>query len=370
MRTFFALSSLLALSLTACGGAGDEGPIKLGYIGPLTGDAASYGIDTLNGTKMKVDEINAAGGINGRQIQLIAEDGKCAGADAATAVQKLVNIDKVIAIVGGQCSGETLAAAPVAEAAKVILLSPLSSSPDVTNAGAYVYRDYPSDALKTKAMAAYFQEKGLTKVAVITENTDFAQGFRASLKKDFGDFAFDEVVEPGTKDFRSLMTRLKNVDFDVFLANGQSPATIAPMVVQLREQGMKQLAITHDAGQSADTLSIGGKSVEGLEAINVPALGKDTAFGSKFIAQYGEPQGAAAFGAHAYDAVGVLAEAIGAVGANGEAIKGYLDQLEEYPGVVGTFHFDENGDVVGMSYALIVVQNGAWVQTRPIAIPE
>src|SRR3989344_7071473 len=99
--------ALLPLTLTACAPAeeGTNEPIKMGYLGPLTGEAASYGIDTLNGTKFAVDEINAAGGINGRMIELVAEDGKCTGADAASAAQKLVNIDKVVAIVGGQCSG-------------------------------------------------------------------------------------------------------------------------------------------------------------------------------------------------------------------------------------------------------------------------
>lgn len=364
MRKVLSGISLLSIALAACSTGGDT--IKIGFIGPLTGDAAAYGMDTLNGAQLKVEEINAAGGIDGKQIVLVAEDAKCNGTDAASAAQKLANVDKVVAVIGGACSSETLAAAPIFEAAGIVEISALSSSPDITNAGDFLFRDYPSDALKTKAMAAYFKSKGFTKVAIISEGTDFCQSFRDSLKADFGEFVFDEMVEPGTKDYRSLMTKLKDEEFDVFVANGQTPATIAIMVQQLREQGLEQLAITHDAGQTTETITVGGDAVEKLQAINVPALGDDTDFGKKLIAKYGQPRGAIAFAGHAYDAMGVLAQAVGAVGTDGAALKKYLDDLASYDGVVGQFSFDDNGDVVGINYKLIEVQDGKWVELQDV----
>lgn len=372
MKKLSALGVLAALVLAACQPAAptEDGPIKLGFIGPLTGDAASYGKDTLNGATLAIDEINAAGGINGRQIELVAEDGRCTGTDAASAAQKLVNVDKVVAILGGQCSGETLAAAPIAEAAKVVMLSALSSSPDVTDAGEYVYRDYPNDALKTKAMAGYFAEKGYANVAIITENTDFASAFRASLKENLpeGAVVFDEVVDPNTKDFRSLMTRLKDVEFDVFFPNGQYTSTIGPMLQQLREQGLEQPAVTHDAGQDKTVIDIAGDASEGLQAINVPAVSDTSDFGQKFIAEFGGAQAAMAFAAHAYDAVGVMAKAIEANGATSQGIKTYFDSMDNYSGVVGNFSFDENGDVVGIPYVLWEVQNGQYVEVADIQV--
>ncbi len=370
MKKLIACLSVLGILLVSCAPAGDDGtgPIRIGFIGPLTGDAAAYGVDTLNGVQIKVDELNAAGGVKGRMIELIAEDGRCTGTDSASAAQKLINVDKVVAIVGGQCSGETLAIAPIAESAGIVEMSPLSSSPDVTAAGDYIFRDYPSDALKTKAMAKYFKDKEFKNVAVITENTDFAQGFRTTLKTDFGDFVFDEVVEPGTKDYRSLVTRLKSVDFDVFLANGQSPATIAAMVMQLREQGLEQVVITHDAGQAQDTIDVGGDATEGLLAINVPSLGDTTAFGKAYLAKYGAPQSSLAFAGHAYDAMGILAQVIGAVGTDGAAMRDYLYDMTPYKGVVGDISFDDNGDVVGVNYKLIEVQDGAWVELQDMVV--
>ena len=105
MKRLLTCVSFLAVALTACQPTSGD-VIKIGFIGPLTGDAAAYGVDTLNGAQLKVEEINAAGGIDGKQLKLVPEDSKCNGSDAATAVQKLTGVDKVVAIVGGSCSTE------------------------------------------------------------------------------------------------------------------------------------------------------------------------------------------------------------------------------------------------------------------------
>ncbi|HLD07904.1 MAG TPA: ABC transporter substrate-binding protein [Candidatus Peribacterales bacterium] len=371
-KRFLSLLSLGLLTLTACqtGGSGDEGPLKVGFIGPLTGDAAPYGVDMLNGTKMAVEEINTAGGVNGRMIELVVEDGRCTGADSASAAQKLVNVDKVIAIIGGGCSGETLAAAPIAEAASVVMISPLSSSPDVTMAGDFIFRDYPSDALKTKAMASLLREEEFTKLAMISENTDFAQAFRESLKQDLGVdmVVFDEVVDPGTKDFRTLITRLKDLEFDIFFPNGQSDAAIAAMMQQLREQGLLQQAISHDVADSITLGTLAPEAVEGMYIVNVPTAGEGGEFQKTFDQKFGGAQATIAFAAHSYDATKVLAKAIGTVGTAGTAIRDYLYSMPAFSGVVGNFTFDRNGDVVGIPYGLKAFKEGAIVKVRDLPV--
>ncbi|HLC75622.1 MAG TPA: ABC transporter substrate-binding protein [Candidatus Peribacterales bacterium] len=364
--------SFALLSLSACQ-SGESGPLKIGFIGPLTGDAAPYGVDMINGTKMAVDEINAAGGIGGRMIELVAEDGRCTGADSASAVQKLVNVDKVVAIVGGGCSGETLAAAPVAEAAGVVMISPLSSSPDVTMAGDFIFRNYPSDALKTKAMASLLLEEGFTKLAMISENTDFAQAFRESLKKDLGEdsVVFDEVVDPGTKDFRTLITRLKDVEFDIFFPNGQSDAAISAMMQQLREQELTQQAISHDVADSLTLAQMAPEAVEGMYIVNVPTAGQGGEFETLFNQKFGGAQATIAFAAHSYDAMKLLAQAIGTAGTEGVAIRDYLYSMSAYAGVVGDFSFDSNGDVLGIPYGLKQFKNGIIEKVRDLPVmPE
>lgn len=357
----------LGILLSACQPTAMDdgtGPIKIGFIGPLTGEAAPYGVDPLAGVQLKVDEVNAAGGINGREVQLIAEDGKCTGSDAASAAQKLVNVDNVVAIVGGPCSGETLAIAPIAEFAGVVVMSPLSSSPDVSTAGNFIFRNYPSDALKTKAMAAYFAKQGLDTVAIFTENTDFAQSFRTSLMTDYGEdhFVFDETVEPNTKDFRSLLTRLKDADFDVLVANNQFPATTAALIQQARELGITQLAISHDTADTLEMVELAGDAAEGFQVINVQSMDDSNPFGAKVSSAGHSVQGALVYVAQGYDAAGVLLDAMASVGTDGAAIRDYLYDLPAYNGVIGTFSFDENGDVEGVDYALKEVQDGAFVK--------
>lgn len=380
MRKYF-LSTLLAISLlsVACAPAGPEAPegepIKLGHLGPLTGDAASYGIDTANATMLAIEEINAAGGINGRSLVLVSEDGRCNPSDATSAAQKLVNIDKVVAIIGGQCSGETLAAAPIAEANEVVMISPVSSSPDVTNAGDFVFRVYPSDWLKGSAFANYFKDYGFTKVAMISENTDFCVGIHRSTKEQLPEgveMVFHEFVDPGTKDFRTLMTRLKNTDFDVFIVNTQSDAVAAAMVTQLREQGITTQAIGTDTADSVTLGEIATEAVEGLHILSVPNLDESSStqavFAKKFRDRYGEAQSTMFFAALSYDATNLLATAMADVGTDGSAIRDWLYALEGYNGIAGSISFDENGDVEGIPYALKTFEAGKIKKLKDIPL--
>lgn len=366
MKRLVALSALSTILLTGCA---PKDVIKIGFIGPLTGDAAAIGQDMLHGAEWAIEEMNTKGGIDGKKVLLVAEDGKCTGAEAANAAQKLVNVDKVLAIIGGLCSGETLAAAPITEAAQVVLLSPGSSSPDVTQAGDFVFRNYPSDALKTKAMAKYFKEKNYKRIAMISENTDFSTAFRTSLKKDMGEnaFIFDELVDPGTKDFRTLFTRLKDKKFDVFFANPNSDAVVAVMIQQFREQGFTQEAISHDVAESLTIPEIAGKAAEGFHFINVPSAGEGTDFEASATEKFGPPQSSTTWVAYAYDAANLLLQAV-TTGTDGTGIRDYLYQLPEYKGIVGSIHFDKNGDVIGIPYALKTFKDGKIMKVKDIPL--
>lgn len=369
MRKLLAVSSLVGIALAACSGS-DTGPITIGFIGPITGDIAAIGTDTMHGAKLAVDEINAKGGIKGRTVELVVEDGKCSGADAATAAQKLVNIDKVSGIVGGQCSSETLAAAPVAESAKIVLISPVSSSPDITHAGEFVFRPYPSDDLKGKAMGNYFTKSGFTKVAVISENTDFCQGILASVRKYLPSgvsVVFDEKVEPSTKDYRTLLTRLQDTDFDVFIVNSQSETTGSVLLAQMRELGMMQQALGADVLDTPKMAELAGEAAEKLHVISVPTMEETSPFGQKFIAAYGKPQFNLVYAAHAYDAANVLLKGL-AESDTPAGAREILAAMPPYAGVTGTFHFDANGDVIGIPYVLKEFQGKMIVKLEDIPL--
>jgi branched-chain amino acid transport system substrate-binding protein len=368
------LALLFALSIiAACAPAGDTGPIKLGYIGPLTGDAASYGVDTVNAVRMKIEEVNAAGGVNGRMVELIAEDGRCNGADAASAAQKLVNVDKVVAIIGGQCSSETLAIASIVETAQVVMISPVSSSPAVTDAGEFTFRVMPSDAHKATATAKYLTQEGYAKLAILSENTDYATGLRDALASAFGteNVVSNETVDPGTKDFRTLFTRLKDTEFDVFFPNAQSDSVAAAMVQQFREAGFQEPIVSQDVADSATLGEIAKEAVEGMRLVNTSNTlgeGGPNSFAARFRAKYGPAQSSQSFATLAYDATGLLLKTIGEVGTDGTAIRDALYATANYAGAAGGFHFDRKGEVVGIGYALKEFQDGKIVELEAIAI--
>lgn len=358
MKRLSLLTLAAAMALSACQPSGGGETIKLGFVGPLTGDAAALGIDALNGAKMAVAAYNKTA--TGPKVELIAEDGKCTPAEAANAFQKLINVDKVVAVIGGLCSGETLAGAPVGNEAKVVVFSYGSSSPKVTDAGDFVFRDYPSDAFRGVAVAKYFAKKGYGKVAIITQNTDYATGLRDSVVKNVGadGVVFNETVEESAKDFRTLLTRLKDVDFDVFVPNMQTDGAVGALISQYREMGFTQPVVGNDTTDSLAVAQIAGDGAEGVQMIDVPSAGEGTSFETDFKAAYGDPQSSIAWAAYAYDAAGVVLDQVKSVGTDGSAIRDALYGLKGYKGIIGTFHFDKNGDVVGAGYVVKEFQGG------------
>ncbi len=371
---FVALAALAACSADQPHSASRE-PVRIGYIGPITGDAASFGADTLNGARLAVAEINETGGIHGLPVSLIAEDGRCRGADAAQAARKLVNVDRVSGIIGGHCSSETLAAAPIVEEAGVPMISPLSSSPDITNAGDFVFRVYPSDEKKGKAFANYFAQMQFTRIAIISEKTDFCLGVRSTTHEAFErgtDYVFDELVEPGTKDYAGVIQRLQEVEFDVLIANNQSPTTIAALLTEMRAMGIEQPVVGTDAADSLTLAQLAPEASEGLRVLSVPSLNPDTpiekAFMDSFTEAYRTPEAGFFFAALSYEAGHILLETIRTVGTEGPAIRDAFYASSGHTDIIGTVSFDPYGDVRGIPFALKEFQGGDLVEVERIPL--
>ena len=217
-------------------------PIKIGYIGPLTGEGAVYGETEKNVTTMAVDEINANGGINGRKIEIIYEDGKCTGKDATTALQKLISVDHISIVLGGTCSAESLAMVPIATQNKIILLSGFSSNPQLTGSSPFFFRNSPKDTDVAKLDAEVIAAK-YKKVAMVSENTDYSLGVRTIMKKVFDEkgvsVVSDELYNSSQSDFKTIFTKVKNSGADVLYVNpGTSARMAGVMVKQARELGI------------------------------------------------------------------------------------------------------------------------------------
>jgi branched-chain amino acid transport system substrate-binding protein len=333
----------------------ETGPIKIGFIGPLTGDAATYGADEKNATMLAVDEINSAGGIKGRNLEVVYEDGKCSGKDSATAAQKLISIDKVKIILGGACSGETLAAAPIAEQNKVILFSAFSSSPDITNSGDYVFRSSPSDLDVVKGYTDFIVKNyGYKNIAILTENTDYAisarEVFVQGVASNGGKIVGDEIFKQGEKDFRTIVAKIKASNADAIFLNPQGGVTGGTALKQLRTFGITApiLGVYNFGGK--DAITAAGSAIEGLIFFDFPGFSteKGKVFASKFTAKYGKPGGSDFDAGAKYDSVYIAANALKKCSEDTGCIKNYLYNMDWYDGTVGRYKFDSNGDEVGI----------------------
>lgn len=340
-------------------------PIKIGALFPLTGDLASYALEAQRALEMGVEEINAAGGIQGRNIKVVYEDGKCDPKEAVTGAQKLVNIDKVKIIIGEACSGATLAAAPITEATKVILLSPWSTSPKVTTAGDYVFRVTSSDTLAGKKTAELaYNTFGHKKGTVIAENTDFAQALKDSFTENFeklgGKVVVSENYTTADTDMRTQILKVKNSEAEFVFFVPQTPTPGALLTKQAKESGLTIRFIGNEFFGDQHLLEVAGEAVENL-VYYVPAGPRDDPKTQKFYDdfknKYGIEIAITQYTPNVYDAIQLIAEGLRRYGEDTEKIRDYFYSIKDYQGVSGRFSFDENGDV-DKDYTLMIVKDG------------
>ena len=337
---------------------------KIGVMSPLTGDAAVYGEGARNVYVLAVEEINNAGGVNGKKLELIIEDSKCNGKDGSNAAQKLVNVDKVQVILGGFCSGESLSAAPVAEAAKVALFSPGSSSPDLTGKSPYFFRNYPSDSSQGAVIAQVVYDQGKRKVAILQEQTDYALGVNKAFTEKFtalGGTIVKEEFPTATKDFRSQLAKLKNEKPDVFFVNTQTPASSDVVLQQFADLGWKIPLLINDATAGDPATLTKHKAV--LEGAITAEFGvnkenpKFKALVDAYKAKYNAELPYQSYGQTEYDAVYMIKDAILAVGYDGTKIAQWGHNVNGWEGASGSITIGANGDRAS-GHSPEIVKNG------------
>ncbi len=344
--------------------------IKLGAILPLTGDAAEYGLPEQAGMQIALEEINAAGGIDGRQLEIIFEDAKCDAKAATTATRKLVDVDNVQVILGGACSSEMIAAIPITEPKKIIILSPSASNPTITTMGDFAFRTYPSDAFSASVAAEYAFKHGWTKAAVISEQKDYAQGLRNTFKDTFtkagGKIVADELYGPDDADFKTQILKIIREKPDVIAVYPQTAVKGLLIIKQLREAGAKQQLIGAEiliapgaTKENADLL----EGFIGLEPAFDAANTKASALFEKYKRKNGRDAPQPFFMASAYDDVYLIAEAVRQHGMNTENIRDFLYSVKNWDGAVGKLTIDSNGDPI-MAFAIKQVKSGEAIELK------
>jgi len=359
---------MIGLALLSFGCGRERGEIKIGWIGPLTGDAAYYGEMVKKGTELAVEEINEAGGIKGLRIKVIYEDDQLDPKKGTLALQKLITVDKVPVVIQAAGSSVMLANAPIAERNKVVLISPTCSNDKIKYAGDYIFRIWPSDAYQGKVIAEFaYNELGKRRAAVLYINNDYGVGLKDEFVKNFkrlgGEVVFVEGFAQGESDFRTILTKLKGLNPDiVFLSSLYKESAL--ILKQAKELGLETQFIGGDGNFAPELIELSGGAAEGTIVTNMhwdpnssdPIVRN---FVRKFREKYNQdPEVYAAAG---YDCIKVLARAIEMGGTTSDGIKEALYKIKHFKGVTGDITFDEYGEIMFKEYDKFIVKGGKFV---------
>ena len=360
------LIPILAVAALACSGDGDgqqAGPFRIGVMESLTGVGETYGTVASQAKQMAADEINAAGGINGRTLELVVEDSQCTAKDAITAYNKLTDVEGVKIILGTSCSSAMLGAAPLAEADGVILFSGLASNPDIANAGDYIFRTQISDVQVGFDTGNVLWADGVRTLATITESTDYAEGVRrtsvAQFEKRGGTVVAEERYGSDVTDFRSQLSKLIDASPDALHLAPQSEFTAGTIIKQAREVGYEGPIYAETVSVGTTALEIAGDAATGMKAITAD-LDPDNRKAQEVLANFRERYDYVTLPWHlgsAYDDVYITAECLRETDDDQDA-DGFRDCMYRitWSGAIGDdYSFDADGEVVGLSRVVVEV---------------
>ncbi len=359
----FGLTPVMALAAVACSGGGDDGPYRVGVMESLTGPGETYGTVASQAKQMAVDEINAAGGVDGRTLELVVEDSKCGAQDAIAAYKKLTQVEGLKIILGTSCSGAMLGVAPLAEADGTILFSGLASNPDIAKAGDYIFRTQISDIQVGIATGNTLWADGVRTLATITESTDYAEGVRRTSVGQFeergGTVVAAERYLPEVTDFRSQLTKLIAANPDALHLAPQSEFSAGTIIKQARELGFEGPIYAETVSVGTTALEIAGDAATGMKAITAD-LDPDNEKAQEVLANFRARYNYVTLPWHlgsAYDDVYIAAECLKQTKDDQDA-DGFRDCMYEitWSGAIGDdYSFDSDGEVVGLSRVVVEV---------------
>lgn len=325
--------------------------ILIGEYSSLSGGTSTFGENTHAGIQLAVDEINAAGGINGKKIKLITEDDESKADKVVAVVQKLISSDKVVAVIGEVASSRSMMAAPVCQAAKVPMISPSSTNPEVTKKGDYIFRVCFTDDFQAAVAAHFAYDQGYRKVAVFKDvKSDYSKAFAEIFTKEFtkmgGTISGEQSYQEGDQDFKAQLSNLKAGNPDAMLVPGYY-TEVGTIARQSREAGIMVPLIGGDGWESEKLVPGAGTALEGSFFTN-HYFSRDmpSPIIQKFVENYkksnkGTPP--AALGGLAYDAAMVLFAAIkSAKTLDGTGIRDALAATKDFQGVTGKITIDAN----------------------------
>ena len=338
-----------ALALGATLSAAES--IRVGEYASLTGKEASFGQTSHHGVTLAIEEINAAGGVLGRPLELFYEDNQTKPGESATAAKKLISRNKVVALIGEVSSGRSNEAAPVAQASHVPMIAPAATNPSVTLKGNYIFRVCFIDPFQGAILAKFATtDLHAKKVATLfSVSNAYSVGLAKVFKETFtaagGEVVTEKSFSEGDKDFRAQLTAVKAAGADaVFVPSYYTEAAL--IARQARDLGIDVPLFGGDGWEAEELLQIGGEALNGcFYSTHFSAQNTDpkvAEFAQRYRARWNNEE-PGAFSALGYDAVYVLADAIKRAGTTEEpALRNALADTRNFNGVTGVTTLDHD----------------------------
>jgi len=374
MKKIFAVLLIVLLigstALFAAGGRESASTVKVGFIGPMTGDYANYGKLISAGAALAIAEKNAAGGIGGSlKLELIIEDSEGNPQKGIAAIEKLAGSDKIAGLIGPVFTGVSFVVGDRVQNEGIVMVTPSGTHKDITDIGNYVFRTVASDGLQGEVAGNYFYEVlGVRNLAVLYVKNDYSQGLYEGVKESFerrgGVVSIAETAQSGDKDFKTQLTKIRAANPDaIYIPN--YVAEMAQILEQAAQLGMRTQFLSGDGFSNPEILELAGAFAEGIVFVG-PTQAAESDASKNFIANYTRVNGFApdSFATNAYDGASVLIAAMEKVyAADGKltnaAIRNAFAATKDFPGVSGTINFAENGDLVAYQ-GLYKVENRAF----------
>lgn len=377
MRAVGWCGCLLAAGITGCKpppGGNATGVIKIGEFASLTGKEATFGVSSHEGTLLAIEELNAAGGVLGRQLQLITEDDLSKAGEPATVVNKLIARDGVIAVLGEVASSRSLEAAPICQQNKIPMISPSSTNPKVTETGDYIFRVCFIDPFQGTVMANFATRTlKARKVAVFTDaKSDYSKGLAKYFKEAFvaagGQIVAELDFNGGDKDFKAQLTAIKSANPDaVFVPGYYTDAAL--ICIQAKQLGLTVPLFGGDGWESEKLIEIGKDAVEGhyFSTHYHPDVGspRSRAFVEAYKKRFNGklPDAMAALG---YDSAMILADAIRRAGSTeGPKVRDALAATRDFDAVTGKITINEKRDAT-KSAVILQIKDGKMVYLETV----
>jgi branched-chain amino acid transport system substrate-binding protein len=343
--------------------SGPADTITIGYFGPFTGLLAqSTGESVAEGFKLAEKESNKFGN---KTVKVVYEDDSCDPKKAVSAAQKLIEVDKVKILISGVCSSSTLGVAPIAESNKVILISPTSASPKITDAGDYIFRLSSPTTGMAKAASDYATSMGYKKVGLLFENNEYPAGWKDSFLNSFKGEVVVEGVTPGSTDVKSQLLKLSQAKPDVYVFTTITPSVANIALKQYKELGLSGPIIGNDTFSTKAVNQT--PDANGIFVITYDydlLSDKMVSFLRNYKEEHSKDAKEEIYAALGYDTYMALFNAIKACdGDNPECIKEKLYSAKNVNGISGLYSIDENGDTQ-RNFVVRKVTNGSLVNVR------